>query len=353
MFHEYLLLGTIMNHQSIISRNLFLVYKMSSSSAYDTQDKIVSLDWNGQYFILTARSEITDASFVYAYSSDGRNWAKKQLASNVSSQNPYIVKWLGDKFLVGGNLAASYTKADGSTETRSCLVNIVDGEYAVAQNTDLSNTAILYDVERNIEFPHGIVFPRTTSLAIGNTIAFSFDQGNLWTVSSNAASLFSGGVADAVWNGLVWVAGGSGSRHTLATSLDGNVWVGRGSYVFASSCNGVDWSPAQNRFMAVGSGGGNIVATSMDGIYWTATNGLRPAFHPLAAAAAAVNRWPIVMTESLGITQHKTICSVSVVSVYIGTAQFGPRLVPTLQTISPLASMGWYGRCRIPPEPAH
>lgn len=245
---------------------------MSVSSAYDAQDKVVSLDWNGQYFILTARNEITDASFVYAYSSDGKNWTKKQLGPNVSSQNPYIVKWLGDKFIVGGNLAASYTKTDGSTETRNCLVNIVDGEYPVAINTDLSSNTIIHDVERNIEYPHTIVFPRTTALALGNGIAFSCDQGNSWSASASAASLFSGAVSDAVWNGLVWVAGGSGTNHTIATSLDGNVWIGRGTYIFSSSCNGVDWSPKHNRFMAVGSGGGNIVASSSDGVYWTATN---------------------------------------------------------------------------------
>lgn len=241
-----------------------------SSSAYDTYDKIISLDWNGQYFVLTARNEITSASFIYAYSSDGQNWSKTSFPANISSQNPYMVKWLGDKYVVMGNLNSTYVSGTGSSVTQSCIVNIIDGQYPVATNTNLSSDTVVYDVERNIEQSHRIVFPRTTALALGDNIAFSCDKGNSWTTSANASSLFSGGIFDAVWNGTVWAAGGSGT-HTIATSLDGNIWLGRGSYAFSSSCNGIDWSPQQNKFVAVGSGT-NIVATSCDGVYWKGTN---------------------------------------------------------------------------------
>lgn len=242
-----------------------------SSSAYNTTDKIISLDWNGQYFVLTARNEITDASFIYAYSSDGRSWSKNSFPANISSQNPYMVKWLGDKYIVTGNLTSTYTTGTGSSSTQSCIVNIVDGAYPVTSNTNLSSTTIIHDVEKNIEQSHRIVFPRTTALALGSTIAFSYDQGNSWTTSSTASSLFSGGAKDSVWNGSIWVAGGTGPNHTIATSLDGNNWAGRGNYAFSSSCNGVDWSQQQNKFVAVGSGT-NIVATSSDGVYWKGAN---------------------------------------------------------------------------------
>jgi hypothetical protein len=232
-----------------------------TDSSYSTYDKSVSLDWNGQYFILTARNEIT-SKFSFSYSVDGLNWGNSLFNSNLSTKNPYALKSLGDKFLTFGNV---------NTSSQSCLVNIVDGSYAVSIPTNLSNTTVIYDLERNVEQPHRVVFPSTTVLGLGNTISYSLDQGKTWNASASASTLFSGSANDAVWNGRIWVAGGTGTGNTLATSLDGINWVGRGAYIFTNSCNGLDWSPQQRKFVAIGSGT-NILATSMDGIYWLGTN---------------------------------------------------------------------------------
>lgn len=239
----------------------------SSDTSYNLYDKITSIDWNGQHFILTARDEITANSFAYAYSSDGIAWSKSQFGANITTANPYTAKFIGDKFVVAGNLATSSLDACGNAIAKNCMVDIIDGQFPVAIQTNLDNRTVIYDVEQNIEHPHQIVFPKNCTLSLGSTISYSLDQGQSWSV---AVSPFSGGASDAVWNGKRWIGVGIGAN-TIATSLDGIHWTGRGNIIFASSCKGVDWSPSQKKYVAVGSGT-NIVATSADGIYWRPTN---------------------------------------------------------------------------------
>jgi hypothetical protein len=231
-----------------------------SDTSYNTYDKITSIDWNGQHFILTARDEITGNSFAYSYSTDGIHWTKSDFYTNVTTSNPYTVKAFGDKTIIAGNLKTS--------NTQGCFVNVIDGAFPVAINAD--HNATVYDIERNIEQPHRIVFPKTAVLSIGsNTFAYSDTAGQSWSNIQN--SPFSVSVNDAVWNGKQWVAVGTGNANTIATSLDGISWIGRGNYIFSTSCNGIDWCPEQKKYVAIGSGT-NVLATSMDGIYWRGTN---------------------------------------------------------------------------------
>ena len=240
----------------------------SPDTSYNTYNKITSIDWNGQVFILTARNEITQNAFEYAYSYNGLSWTKANLYPNVTTKNPYTVKFLGDKFIIAGNLISSSVNELSNTVNTNCLVNIVDAKYPVTIPTKLNNT-IFYDIEANIEHSHRIVFPRTIILSLGTTISYSVDQGQSWT--SILSSPFSNSVKDAIWNGKIWVAVGTGNANTIATSLDGITWTGRGNYIFSTSCNGIDWSSTQRKYVAVGNGT-NIVATSMDGIYWKGIN---------------------------------------------------------------------------------
>ena len=240
----------------------------SPDTSYNTYNKITSIDWNGQVFILTARNEITQNAFEYAYSYNGLSWTKANLYPNVTTKNPYTVKFLGDKFIIAGNLISSSVNELSNTVNTNCLVNIVDAKYPVTIPTKLNNT-IFYDIEANIEHSHRIVFPRTIILSLGTTISYSVDQGQSWTFI--LSSPFSNSVKDAIWNGKIWVAVGTGNANTIATSLDGITWTGRGNYIFSTSCNGIDWSSTQRKYVAVGNGT-NIVATSMDGIYWKGIN---------------------------------------------------------------------------------
>lgn len=240
--------------------------------SYNNYDKLSTVDWNGQNYILTARTEISgNVVFTYAYSSDGINWNKKSFNPDITTQNSYSAKFLGDKFIIAGNLVSSYTDSTGNTIRKPCLINVVDGSYQVAIPTNMDISAVVYDIERNIEQPHKIVFPRTTILSLGNTISYSTNQGKNWTTTASSISVFGGGTKDAVWNGKVWVAGGGGLNDTIATSLDGNIWTGRGNTVFSISCNGIDWSPQQRKILAIGNGTYKI-AKSMDGIYWKGVN---------------------------------------------------------------------------------
>jgi len=235
--------------------------------SYTNTDKLTTVDWDGQNYILTARNEITGNAFTYAYSLDGVNWNKKLFNSDITTINPYSAKFLGDKFIIAGNLVSSYTDSTGNTVSKPCLISVVDGSYQVAIPTNMDISAVVYDIERNIEQPNRIVFPRTTLLSLGNTISYSNNQGKTWATTASSISVFGFGTKDAVWNGRVWVAVGTGNSDTVATSLDGNNWVGRGNTVFTNSGNGVDWSPQQRKFVATGNGTYKI-AKSMDGIYW-------------------------------------------------------------------------------------
>ena len=232
---------------------------MASDTSYNLYDKIASIDWNGQYFVLTARDEITGNNFAYAYSYDGISWTESNFDSNVTTHNPYSVKSLGDKFFVSGNLITA--------SSQSCIIDIIDGSFPVTMPINVNN-ATIYNIEQNVEQLHTITFPKTTALCLGNTIAYSNDQGQSWF--NIGASPFSISANDAVWNGKLWVVGGTDTANTLATSLDGINWVGRGNYIFSTSCNGIDWSPQQKKYVAIGSGT-NVIATSMDGIYWRGT----------------------------------------------------------------------------------
>ena len=239
--------------------------------SYTNTDKLSTVDWNGQNYILTARDEITGNAFTYAYSLDGVNWNKKLFNSDITTHNSYSAKFLGDKFIIAGNLASSYTDSSGNPISKPCLINVVDGSYQVAIPTNLDVSSVVYDIERNLEQPHKIMFPRTTLLSLGNSISYSTNFGKNWTTTASSLSIFGYGVKDAVWNGKVWVAVGAGASDTIATSLDGNNWVGRGNTIFANSGNGIDWSPTHRKFIATGSGTYKI-ATSMDGIYWRGVN---------------------------------------------------------------------------------
>jgi hypothetical protein len=95
-----------------------------------------------------------------------------------------------------------------------------------------------------------------------NSIATSVD-GITWT--GRGTSIFSTGGMAVAWNGSLWVAVGEGSN-TIATSLDGINWTGIGTSIFSSYGMAVAWNGSL--WVAVGSGT-NSIATSVDGINWT------------------------------------------------------------------------------------
>jgi len=239
---------------------------MSSSYNYE---KALSIDWNGQVFVLTVRNETPLAPINYLYSSDGQSWYSSSDLSNsqlLTQSNPYNVKWTGSNFAMIGNVA----NVSGNTILRS---GAAATKFSALSTTGQGTNAPLYDLEANLEFPHTITFPRNTTLALGGApadttkIAYSLDAGITWTPSANSSTVFSTCANNAVWNGKLWVAVGQGGN-TIATSVDGNVWTGRGSYIFTVAGQGIAWSPQLALWVAAGQGT-NSLAYSADGVYWT------------------------------------------------------------------------------------
>jgi hypothetical protein len=96
----------------------------------------------------------------------------------------------------------------------------------------------------------------------GNSLAFSPD-GVAWT---GITGPFTVGNAVA-WNGIRWVAVGTGGVNAIAYSSDGIIWTGIpvSANTFTTSGRGVAWNGI--RWVAVGSGT-NAIAYSSDGINW-------------------------------------------------------------------------------------
>jgi len=227
-------------------------------------EKALSLEWNGQSFVLTLRNEVTN-TYNYAYSSDGKNWKK----SILSGTNPSNIKWTGSKFLMdglsGNNLLASKTGENFSTIP-------IQGN---------ATTFGIYDLECNLEQSNRITFPQNTTLAVGGKesdttkIAYSTDSGITWSSATSATGVFSGSCNGAAWNGKLWVAVGSlsgsagGIGNTIATSPDGITWTGRGAYIFSTAGNAVAWAKELGLWVATGEGT-NVTTYSYDGIYWFA-----------------------------------------------------------------------------------
>ena len=239
---------------------------MSSSYNYE---KALSIDWNGQVFVLTVRNETPIGGINYLYSSDGVSWYSSSDLSNsqlLTQSNPYNVKWTGTNFAMIGNVA----NVGGNTVLRS---GAAGAKFSALSTAGQDTNAPLYDLEANLEFPHTITFPRNTTLALGGApadttkIAYSLDAGITWTPSANSSAVFSVTANNAVWNGKIWVAVGQGGN-TIATSVDGNTWIGRGAYIFTVAGQGIAWSPQQALWVAAGQGT-NSLAYSADGVYWT------------------------------------------------------------------------------------
>jgi len=210
-------------------------------------EKAFSLDWNGKIFVMTNRSSDTSGNILYSY--DAVNWSSVN-SENLDNIDPLSVKWIGQKYIL---------------DTSNTLFNSIDGIHWI-NTSDISNT-IVYDIETNLEQVNTITFPQNTTLALGqsttSTIGTFDNSNNTWDFSNNSISVFSTRCNDAVWNGKMWIAVGSGTN-SIATSVNGKKWIGRGS-ITLSSGNTIRWNRETSIIVAGGQGG---IAYGYDGIYW-------------------------------------------------------------------------------------
>jgi|688.fasta_scaffold01796_2 hypothetical protein len=142
-----------------------------------------------------------------------------------------------------------------------------------------------------------------------------------WT-SSTSANLPTNSIAGMSWNGVRYIAVGSGTN-TIAYSSDLSTWTAVTSQPFTSQGNCVFWNGL--RFVSVGSGS-NTIAISTDGITWTAISNSLTIF-PLSS-------------NSISWTGKKWIASGPVnTSSFTGSIS-GTTLTVTAFTNSPLIYVG-------------
>ena len=101
-----------------------------------------------------------------------------------------------------------------------------------------------------------------------NTIATSTD-GSTWTGRSNTIFTECKDIGYYATTGL-WIGVGTGTSDTIATSPDGINWTGLGKGIFTTSGNGIAWNGSL--LVAVGTGSTHTIATSPDGVTWTGRN---------------------------------------------------------------------------------
>ena len=200
--------------------------------------------WNGSIWIATGRGGNT-----LARSTNGITWTG--LGSTTFTVKATGIAWNGNVWAATGQ--------GGNT-------------IAISQDgiiwTSRATTSLFSTMATGIAW-NGYIWVATGHGA--NTIAYSKNvMGNTWTPAATS-SLFSTGANGVVWNDSVpmWVAVGTGSGNTLATSYDGNTWTPRGKTTFTTAGYGISLSGANpSQYIAVGEGGNNIVR-STNGITWT------------------------------------------------------------------------------------
>jgi hypothetical protein len=240
--------------------------------------------YNGSIWIAAGKGN----GNTLAKSTDGINWTG--LGKSVFSTQATGVAWNGNTWIAtgqGGNTLAKSTDNGntwtglGSSTFSTQATSVAWNGYIFAATGQGTNTLATSQngtnwsgVATNFTKGTGIAWNGYIWVATGqggNNIVFSKNiMGNTW-ISSATPPLFSTGANGVVWNDAkaLWVAVGSGTVNTIATSYDGNVWTGLASSPFNGNAYGISLSGSQ-QFVAVGTDLiGNLIATSVNGTSWT------------------------------------------------------------------------------------
>jgi hypothetical protein len=283
------------------SNTISIVYSYNGSTWKDVSDSNLNngqgrgIAWNGSLWVVAGLW----ATKTIVYSSDGIIW-------NSASTNPFsgvgpaaggfgnTVAWNGSLWLAGGrngdNSVVLASSPDGDTWT-PITGTPFDGTYVkgVAWNGSMwvaaGGNGVMYSYN-TITWTGpsnpldgegaGIAWNGKMWVAVGfngdNSVAFATSSnGIVWTpVTSNP---FSGGQGNGVaWNGTYWVAVGNNGTNTvtIAISSNGTTWTPASNNPFSGGQgNNVIWNGSQ--WIAVGnnSNASVTIATSPDGMNWT------------------------------------------------------------------------------------
>ena len=225
----------------------------------------VSIEWTGTNFVSSYTT--SDGTTAYKYSIDGETWETADVPTDILTANQIQnVKYVGNRAMILGNLAIP----QGNVQLTS-----MDGIHYGVSNPD--NKKQIHNMEIDAEFRNRVQFPHKVMLALGGVgasgecISYSLNDGDTW--ANSTGGVFSSVANEAKWNGRLWVAVGAGSVNTIATSEDGEEWIGRGKFIFAEEATSIEWSKDANIWVATGadSVNGYSVAYSVDGVHWVGT----------------------------------------------------------------------------------
>jgi hypothetical protein len=241
-------------------------------------------------------------NYSIAYSDDGINWSGIQDSTNNIFEYGYSVTWDGMKWISVGSINPNekiiFYSLDGINWTYTNTIPFDLAGYGVASNgteivivgeTISGDNTIAYSNDNGNIWTYGInQFSRDMfsaygigitwngnrwiacgSDAYGNNIKYSND-GKEWIDSSNPLDLS----IYAAWNGNRWIVGGiDESGYNIKYSDDnGESWINSFNSPFLDQCNKIKWNGV--RWIAVGGGNpGNTIAYSENnGLNWIPVN---------------------------------------------------------------------------------
>jgi hypothetical protein len=202
-----------------------------SISAYDVA-------MNGSTWLAIGSGAVNNV----AYSTDGMTWTGINVA-NISAKG---LTWATNAWFL-----------TGATSGDPVVFKSFDGITWVSASSTFFGPA--YTLASKQVYPYGTVRNGLTIACGNNTLVISAD-GISWIPLSTP--LVTGYCV--LWNGALWVAGGTGTN-VIAYSNDGVNWTS-GTLSGPSAINAVAWS--NGLWIAVGEGS-KVWATSPDGITWT------------------------------------------------------------------------------------
>jgi hypothetical protein len=270
--------------------------------------------WNGFYWVAVGQGTNT-----IAYSANGSTWTG--LGTSVFQNAGTAVAWNGLEWVSGssndsinqiatspdgsnwtGVAVPTLSNVNGLTYSASNWIATGQGSNSFATSPNGSNWT---GVTRSTIFRQGYcvanseLLPRGASTLPGVLpVIAAGDTANLFITTNNTSwtsvsSPFTTTVSCIAWNGVRWIAGGSGTN-VLAYSANGLSWTGI-ALPNMTAVKGVAYGPSST-WLAVGTGaGGFSSASSTNGISWTEINYSTGSFFENANGIAwAGNLWVAV-----------------------------------------------------------
>jgi hypothetical protein len=206
------------------------------SSIFTGANGCFSICYNGSIWVAVGQGTTT-----IAYSTDGTTWRSVAGSAAIFTSYGTSIAWNGSVFLangIGGNSMA--TSQNGITWTG---VPSVTSYASVGTNYSATNGSLwVASVGSNV----GLIYTNDITGRTG------------WTAVN--PSPFTTSCTNVLWNGQIWVAGGSGTTGNLAYSTNGITWTNTS---FPSAVSDICWTGS--RFVAIGTG---RIGYSTDGITW-------------------------------------------------------------------------------------